>query len=309
VPGPFDDLLTKVASVTGKWPSFTAFGSFFVYLVGYLALRFQLSTYGVATNLDVWDERYLFAGSRFLVYLVSSVPSVLLIVIVLWLVSFLLTRLLPSHLRGRITQGLQACASKPNSMPLLGTLLAVALIQFVMRQCFVFGNLLLRPELPPFGWINAILLTGDGNRSLYFSGLVGGTLLTGAILLFAMRGGATTTSFSKALRGLLAFLVAVQFLLLPVNYGILIASQHLPRVAEVPGDQGLASGEQAWLVWESKEAMVLFTRRADDKRSLLTLPRKETKTNIVGYDAIFRVLFGNARAGTYEEMARVRPCS
>lgn len=167
-----------------------------------------------------------------------------------------------------------------------------------MRQCSVFGNLLLRQELPPFGWINGILLTGDGNRSLYFSGLVGGTFLTGAILLFAMRGGATTTSFSKALRALLAFLFAVQFLLLPVNYGILIASQQLPRVAEVPGDERLASGEQAWLVWDSKEAMIFFTRRVDDKRSLLTVPRKETKTNIVGYDAIFRVLFANPRAGT-----------
>jgi hypothetical protein len=298
VPDLFDDLQTKVASLTGKWPSFTAFGSFFVYLVGYLALRFQLSAYGVATNLDVWDERYLFAGSRFFVYLVSSVPNVLLIAIVIWLLFFLLSRFLPAHLRGRMTQGLQAWASKPNSMPLLGTLLAVALIQFVMRQCFVFGNLLLRQELPQFGWINGILLTGDGNRSLYFSGLVGGTLLTGAILLFAIRGGAATTSFSKALTGLLAFLVAVQFLLLPVNYGILIASQHLPRVAEVPGDEKLASGEQAWLVWESKEVMIFLTRRAGDKRSLLTLPRKETKTSIVGYDAIFSILFGNATTGT-----------
>lgn len=297
MPGPFDDLVTRVTSVTGKWPSFTAFLSFFVYLVGYLALRFQLSAYGVATNLDVWDERYLFAGSRFLVYLVSSVPNVLLIVIVLWLVFFLLSRLLPAHFRGRIREGLEAWASKPNSMPLLGTLLAVALIQFVMRQCFNLSDLLLRQHLPQFGWINGILLTGNDNRSLYFSGLVGGTLLTGAVLLFAMRGGASTTSFSKALRGLLAFLVAVEFLLLPINYGILIASQQLPRVAEVPGEQGLAGGEQAWLVWDSKEAMIFLTRRADDKRSLLTVPRKETKTTIVGYDAIFRVLFGNARAG------------
>lgn len=298
MPDLFDDLLGKVTSVTGKWPSFTAFGTFFIYLVGYLALRFQLSAYGVATNLDVWDERYLFAGSRFLVYLVSSVPNVLLIVVVLWLVIFLLSRLLPAHLRGRIAQGLQGWASKPNSIPLVGTLLAVALIQFVMRQCFALGNLLLRQELPRFGWINGILLTDDGNRSLYFSGLVGGTLLTGACLLFVMQGSAAKTSFSKALTGLLAFLVAVQFLLLPVNYGILIASQDLPRVAEVPGDDRLASGEHAWLVWESKEAMIFFTRRADDKRTLLALPRKETKTSIVGYDPIFRVLFGKERAGT-----------
>jgi hypothetical protein len=298
VPGPWDELINKVTSVTGKWTSFTAFGSFFVYIMGYLALRFQLSAYGVATNLDVWDERYLFAGSRFLVFMVASVPNVLLIVIVFGVVMFFLSRLVPIRLRVRLTQGLQAWANKPNTMPLLGTLLAVGLIQFVMRQSFVFGNLLLRQELPEFGWIKGILLTGDGYRSLYFSGLVGGVLLTGAILLFATRAGAVATLFSRALTGLLAFLVAVQFLLLPVNYGILIASQHLPRVAELSGDEKLASGEQAWLVWETKDAMLYFTRGADDKRSLVTLPRKETKTVIVGYDAIFRVLFGSARGGS-----------
>lgn len=298
MPGLWDDLISRVTNVAGKWASFTAFGSFFVYLMGYLALRFQLSAYGVATNLDVWDERYLFAGSRFLVFLVASVPNVLLIVIVLWVVIFLLSRLLPVHVRGRLTQGLQAWASKPNSMPLLGTVLAVGLIQFVMRQSFILGNLLLRQELPEFGWIKGILLTGDGYRSLYFSGLVGGVLLTGAILLFATRAGAVATPFSKAVAGLLAFLVAVQFLLLPVNYGILIASQHLPRVADLPGSEKLASDGHAWLVWETKDAMVYFTRDADDKRSLVTLPRKETRTIIVGYDAIFRVLFGSARGGS-----------
>lgn len=295
--GVFDDLLAKVASVTGKWPSFTAFGSFFVYLLGYLTLRFELSAYGVATNLDVWDERYLFAGSRFLVYLVSAVPNVFLIVVVLWLAVFLLSRLLAVDLRCRITQSLRAWATKPNSVPLLGILLAVALIQFVMRQCFVFGNLLLRRELPPFGWINGILLTDDGYRSLYFSGLVGGVLLTGAVLLLATRIGAVTTPFSKLLTALLTFLVGVQFLLLPVNYGILIASQQLPRIEELPGDEKLASGDQAWLVWESKEAMTYFKRTTDDKRILITLPRKDTKTAVVGYDAIFRVLFANAKAG------------
>lgn len=296
VPGPSDDIISKITGVTGKWTSFTAFGSFCVYLLGYLALRFQLSAYGVATNLDVWDERYLFAGSRFLVYLVSSVPNVLLIVIVVWVAVYLLSRVLPAHLRSRITATVQAWAGQPNSVPLVGTLLAVALIQLVMRKCFVLGNLLFRQELPPFEWIDGILLTGDAYRSLYFSGLVGGVLFTGALLLFATRAGSVTTPFSKALTGLLTFLVAVQFLLLPVNYGILIASQQLPRVTEFP--ERPASGEQVWLVWETKEAMMYFTRSADDKRSLITLPKKDPKTSIVGYDNIFRLLFGSVRGSS-----------
>lgn len=295
MPGPSDDIITKITGVAGKWTSFIAFGSFFVYLLGYLALRFQLSAYGVATNLDVWDERYLFAGSRFLVYLVSSVPNVFLIVLVLWYVWFFsLSRLLPASFRTRATQWVQAWANQPNSVPLLGTFVAVALIQFVMRRCFVLGNLLFRQELPQFEWIDGVLLTGDEYESLYFSGLVAGVLLTGALLLFAARAGSVTTSFSKALTRLLAFLLAVQFLLLPVNYGILIASQRLPRVSELPSGDKLAAGEQAWLVWETKEVMIYFTRGADDKRSLLILPKKDPKTTIVGYDRIFRLLFGRA---------------
>jgi hypothetical protein len=125
--------------------------------------------------------------------------------------------------------------------------------------------------------------------SLYFSGLAGGVLFTGALLLFATRAGSVTTAFSNALTGLLAFLVVVQFLLLPVNYGILIVSQQLPRVAEFPDSEKPASGEQIWLVWETKEALMYFSRSTDDKRSLITLPRKDPKTTIVGYDNIFRL--------------------
>jgi hypothetical protein len=291
------ELTDKLGGLVGKWTSFTALGSFFVYLMGYLALRFQLSTYGVATNLDVWDERYLFAGSRFLVYLVSSVPNVLLILIALWSVVYLLSRLVPSATRERIEQSISAWAAHPRTLPSLGTLLAVGMIQFVMRKCFVLGNLLFSPELPKNEWIGAILLADNAIRSLYFSGLVGGTLITGALLVLAMRPGTIATPSSKALVGLLGFLVAAELLLLPVNYGILIASVDLPCVSEISGDEKLTDSEQAWLLWETKDATVFFVRTAADARSMITLPRKDPKIKIVGYDAIFRVLFGSTKTG------------
>lgn len=297
MPELWNDFTDKLGSLAGKWTAFTAFGSFVVYLLGYLALRFQLSTYGVATNLDVWDERYLFAGSRFLVYLVSSVPNVLLIVMVLVVIAYLPYRLVPAGVRGRMKQRATAWAAHPTALPLLGTLLALGLIQLVMRKCFVLANLLLAKKLPEYDWIDTVLLSDDGNRSLYFSGLVGGTLLTGALLLFAIRTGSAATSLSKLLVGLLAFLVAVEFLLLPVNYAILIASQNLPRVSELGGSEKLANGEQAWLVWESKEAMVYFVRAPGDERTMITIPRKDPKVKIVAYDAIFLVLFGATKEG------------
>jgi hypothetical protein len=65
----------KLSGRAAKWTGYAALGSFFLYLFGYLVLRFQLSVYGVETNIDAFDEKYLFAGCRFLVYLVSTVPA------------------------------------------------------------------------------------------------------------------------------------------------------------------------------------------------------------------------------------------
>lgn len=292
MPGLWEQLTEKLGGITAKWASFAAFGSFTIYLLGYLALRFQLSTYGVATDLYVWDERYLFAGSRFLVYLVSFIPSVFLIVFVLAALVYVPYKLLPALLKNRANQRLKAWVSRPAALPLSGVLLAVALIQFVMRKCFVFGNLLFREQLPGHEWINAILLSDNLSRSFYFTGLVGGTLATGVVLFLIPHTSYPTTLFSKVLVTLLSFLFSVEFLLLPVNYGILIASQELPRVSDLAAGEKLASGDEAWLVWESKEATVFFVRSAHDKRSMITTPKKDGKITIVGYDRIFCVLFG-----------------
>jgi hypothetical protein len=61
-----------------RWALLTAVGSFVLYLFGYLTLRFRLSTFGIATDLAVLDERYLFAGAQFLVYFLTAIPIVLL---------------------------------------------------------------------------------------------------------------------------------------------------------------------------------------------------------------------------------------
>ena len=94
-------------------------------------------------------------------------------------------------------------------------------------------------------------------------------------------------------RGLLAFLVAVQVLLLPINYGVLIVDKALPRVAAL-GETPLADGEDAWLVWEGKDGVTFLVRSHEEKRrALVTLPRAEVKrTEILGFDRILPTLFG-----------------
>ncbi len=286
----WSDLTEKLGSLAAKWTAYAAFGSFLLYLLGYLTLRFQLSTYGVATNLDLFDEKYLFAGCRFLVYLVSSVPNILIIVLVLAALGYLPYKLVPGSIKDRMKRRAAEWCDAPIRLPLLGVILGVVLIQFVLRRCFAFGNVLLRKQLPD-EWLSNLLLASDGMLSLYFSGLVAGTLLTGAILLYVLRRGTATTAVSKLLVGVLSFLFAVEFLLLPVNYGVLIATQQLPRVAELSGDEKPSPGQVDWMVWDSKEAITYFVRDPSDQRMLVTVPRKDAKIRIVAYDDIFCVLF------------------
>jgi len=117
------------------------------------------------------------------------------------------------------------------------------------------------------------------------------------ILLCVLRPRAETTIASKSLVGVLAFLVSVECLLLPVNYGVLISTQQLPRVTELGGDGRLPEGSRIWLVWESKDALTYFVRDPSDQRMLITVPRKDTSIRIVAYDDVFCELFAANPAG------------
>lgn len=277
-------------------------GSVVLYLPGYLALRFHLTTFGIGTDLAVLDERYLFAGAKFLVYLVSSVPTIALVVLVLAAVvglpGWLVSRVIGARGRqavGRWWANTLAWWRVPTRLVLLGVILAVGLIQFVMRQCFVLSNLLLAPKLPEPAWLGTLLLARtEGLLDLYFAGLVAGTVITGALALISWYQ-KDHTAWSVLLTGLLAFFVSVQVLLLPVNYGILIADKTIPRVSSLGGQEALGASENVWLVWEGKESVTYLTRsRAGNKenRKLVTLPRGQVqRTELTAYDPILRVLF------------------
>ena len=89
---------------------------------------------------------------------------------------------------------------------------------------------------------------------------------------------------------LLAFLTAVEVLLLPVNYGVLIVDKALPRVAAV-GERTMSGGDEAWLVWEGKDGATYLIRDRNRTRSLLTLRGEIKQTEIVGFDRILPTLF------------------
>jgi hypothetical protein len=283
-----EDLNERIKALAGDWSKYTVIGSFLVYVVGYLALRFHLTAIGIGTDLAVLDERYLFTGARFLVYLVSSVPNIVLIALPVAVIIWLLRKVLPVAARANAGTWMM----QPMRLTLFGIIFAVILIQFVMRQCFVFNDLLLAPGLPAEpAWLVTLLLD-DRLMPVYFSLIVAACAVPLAILA-ALRETAPHGESAAFAKGLLVFLAAVQLLLLPINYGVLIVDKALPRVAAL-GEKPLGDGEEAWLVWEGKDGVTFLLRnRGQNRRALVTLPKAEVKrTEILGFDRIVPRLFG-----------------
>jgi hypothetical protein len=178
---------------------------------------------------------------------------------------------------------------KPEPLAWLGVVFGLVMIQFVMRQCFVFINLLVADDLPAEpSWLVALLLD-DTFMPLYFGALVASCAVPIVIFWAIAR-----ETVSPIARGMLAFLAGVQLLLLPINYGVLVVDKALPRVATI-GAEPLAAGEDAWLVWEGQYGVTFLVRKETTGRhTLVTLPKAEIKrTEIVGFDRILPRLFGN----------------
>ena len=281
------DLGASVSALGSDWTKYSVVGSFLLYVFGYLAVRFHLTAVGIGADLAVLDERYLFAGARFLVYFVSTVPSLLLLLSPVALLLWGLFTLWPAS--ARAVRGVPE--RRPGALALCGVVVAVITIQFVMRQCFLVNDLLLARNLPADpAWLIGLLFN-DQWMPLYFGWLV---LMCGvSIAILLMIRTSEPRGLVGAGRALLALLAVVQILLLPVNYGILIMDKSLARVASV-ADEPLANGDAAWLVWEGKEGVTFLVRRGNQRRVLLTVPRADIKrTEIVGFDPIVPTLFGS----------------
>lgn len=293
----------RVKALAGSWPNYATLGGVVLYLLGYLTLRFHLTALGAGFDTTVVDERYLFTGARFVVYLVSLVPNVVLLALILGALIWLPARLLPTRLRqGLAARNARVVAWVADSqrLALIGIAFAVFMIQFWMRDCFELSDLLLRERLPddnrPAAWL---ALDYGGRMDLYFTWLVAGCLISGIVLLAVLRQSADGGSEGAGvLRPLLGFLVAVQFLLLPVNYGYLVVDKNLPRVASLDGVAPLAAGTRAWLVWEGKDGVTFLLRKDDGARNLVFVKRDEVKrVDIVANDPIVHTLYSSSGAG------------
>lgn len=294
---PLQSIGQKIKNFGGNWASYSAAGSFGLYVLGYLALRFHLTALGVGTDLNVLDERYLFAGAKCVVYLTSSAASVVFLGLLLAAPMYGVYLLLAIGTGGQSSAWIARAGCRaitPTRLTLAGILFSAALIQLVMKDCFAFDNLLLRDTLPPHSALSDWLLQDDGTRlALYFYGLVGAAMVSGTLLL-ATCGEPQENQERPRMWRLFAFLVVLQWLLLPVNYGHLVMDKQMPEVASIDGATPLPPGQRAWLAWESKDYLTFLVLNKDEKplKLLRTLPRTQIKTiEIIAYKPIFRALF------------------
>ena len=307
------NLAKRAQELSSNWTSYTVLGSFALYVLGYLTLRFHLTALGIGADLSVLDERYLFTGARFLIYLVSAVPSLIFLVVLLITPFYLLFRVLPSSIRAKVGGFFSAQWTSilswllvAHRLALTGILFSLLMIQLVMRQCFLLSNLLLAEDIPADpSWLRGLLLAQtDGPMALYFSALLAGVAISSGIF-YALKKQSNTTSTALFLTSLLGFMLFVQLLLIPVNYGILVVDKSMPRVTELNESRILQANEQAWLVWEGNEGKTFLLRKQQAgkyAKSLITLPREAVKNlEITRYDRIFEVLFGETEPPSTEK--------
>jgi len=304
VPDAPQNLLERIKSLAGGWTAYTALGSFFLYFFGYLTLRFHLNTLGITTDLAVLDERYFFAGASFLVYLVASAASAALILLVLaglaWLVYRAMARMRSSAPGKAASNRLHAYLASPGRLMLTGVVCSIALIQFVLRKCFLFDNLLPAPFQLDQGWTTALLLDGVPElTALFFPALLLGIGMSVG-LYFAARRLPVQTAYSRALGYVLVILLAIEFLLLPVNYGVLIWERRFAKVGSLGGQEPLKPGQEAWMIWQGKDWTTYLVRSREGGNatsSLVSLPDKDrSRIQVACYDRVFRILYAGEQS-------------
>ena len=286
---PAADTGAMIKAAAGAWTGLAAIGSFMLYVAGYLALRFHLAVFGIATDLSVLDERYLFSGARFLVYVVSTLPTLLMVGVVAAGLAWLASRAVPRPLRGRLGH----MALSPGAAVLLGIAVSMVAIQGFMKQAYFLVDLLLAPQLPSEpAWLVALLMgTSKITVKVYFDLLVASCLLPIAILVWLFKRANLPKSVAFG-RFILGLLLSIQLLLLPINFGTLIADMTLARVVAA-GSRASLPGETIWLAWEGSTGMTFLIANAHtNRRSLLTQPRdKVGLIEIVGSNVIIPTLF------------------
>jgi len=248
-----------------------------------------MTVLGLGVDITVFDERYLFAGIKFFVYIVSTVPILVLIGMVVYFPLKIIVNLFV-----RIFS-LQSYSISNYFLLLTGITIAMISIQFYMRKCFTLVNLLVSSIPPKDEWLTDILTKNSMFTDLYFPLLLLALFITFIIWWNVNQVDSMNSEFFW-LKKLLAFLIALQFLFLPINYGALIMDKSIPRVTKPSFlKDNKYKDAKIWLVWEGRNGMTYLTDSAN-KRTLITLNKKDITSNeILCYDNVLKIVLSESK--------------
>lgn len=294
--GIFDKLKNSANSLMVN----TSLISMILYILGYLSIRFHLTVLGIGTDLTIVDERYLFTGARFVIFLVSTIPSLLFLIILAGSIIYLPLMIFPSSLKLPVCTWLtkywlafKNWWAQKDRLLIAAIILAVLEIQLLMRQSFFISNLLVATDfsgVPEF--LRHLMRQGNGHLLTLFFMLITGFWVLSCCLYALSLEITQQTPRTKIFQAIMGFLVMLQFLLLPVNYGSLYVDKTMPKVNNLSSKQGLKAGEQAWLVWEgSKGNTYLVWNKLKKSRVLVLIPKADIKSvEISAYDPLISMI-------------------
>lgn len=289
--------LAERAKLLGaNWTVALGVASFAVYAFGYLSLRFKLTVLGVSTDLTFIDERYLFEGLRFLVYLASIVPNLLFGTLLIGGLGGVLyaagARLAGTRVHCNIVSRVAGWWQPPRRRLLLGIVLALLLSS---------SNLLpVHPAPRETAWLWLYCRLVTDTVFFYFHGLVA-AVVPSALLLGTAGGTAPEHWSTQRLRAILTLLLTFEILLLPVNYGVLVSPNQAVPVVTLQGEaRSLVGSEPVWLVWEGKQGFTVFTKDRSccpGQPALVTVPAsKVAGVEVLRQERLLGQLFGASPA-------------
>ena len=251
-----------------------------MYLCGYLVIRVRMNVLGIPADVSGLDERYLFAGANFIVYVVLALNRLLQIVVVLAAVAVIPLALAWWVALSRSRRDRLATWSARMSPPigLVAALGAIAL-SFAMigmaEPWWSDHDLLFAPQLSERA---ATIAGSHDSTSWIFMEYLAASIAAGVGTLIAAWAGVRRSVLVAAFAAL-----ALQLLSLPMLYGALSADTFQPKVQ-------LTDGSTGWIVWEGPASITLFV---DTGRPTLIRRSKQDSQSpltIIGFERILHRL-------------------
>lgn len=248
--GDVGDIVSTVERFGTAWAAVSALALVLVYLFGYLSIRFHHTALGLTVGLHLFDHRYLFAGGRFLIFLLVHLCRLALVLVLLAAIVDLAAAATP--LAGWFAQWTTWLIEMwPGFVTVAAYIVTIAALIFVFRYAAAplrLTYLLVRSKSevrrivnqPGLSLAVRTLRSDPTAEACHFGILLVGTMLSGIAASWLLAPGDLST-VHKLLGAALLVATTAQLVLLPANHGLLIADKTVTVLGGDTTIAGLAS--------------------------------------------------------------------